>query len=348
MIVMSKTTTTKILMPKRGGGYMYDVSYNHTSYLLIKMYAMCNKINPDFRLPIVNFSDYAIGCIAIDEANDFKFVVYITPIMHAVCDPSIPMSTYKSGVEDRIFVGEDTTELVRVELGFIQLIKYFQTYGRWSFKTYSDPGDCEGMENFEGVYKFGMLIINNHVHIRVDMNPFRYNWDSDILAGEARLEKVMNTLSNKKCGVNGVMPQSLFRMYSEMRWRSKSFRMPYIPKCHQIRTLDMYEYRTDQMYVVTFMKPGMSLYDQRNELILPLDNDKYKIPLFDKDYSEVYGIEFDVFTRLVYGRLKYKLYKDDGKRIHYMENIYPIAMFKYYARASKNNLARTMFILMDS
>ena len=338
---MSKRKTASVLIYSHGS-YLFDRAYDHTSYLLIRLYAWCSKINPEFNLPLVNFTDYKFGSVPILPEMDIKWVVYHNPEIRAWCpSDSFKCPDMELDSVDKRFLGSRDCSLVKNVLDFKEQVKYFQDHNEWDFAVERNVDEVS--YEFQGLLPSSQLIINDNIFIDVDLNVFRYNADSNHEDGFKRLKWFMDRLNKKDGGVGGIMPMSLFRMYAHMRWQSGKFRMPYIAYCKQFRTLRMNSIVSDKTDVMLYMKPEYDVYDMGG-VIQP---SQIEIDLLDPEYPVVYAIPFNVFRKLIYGKMKYKCENRETNSIcHFMECVYPVGVFRFYGRNSKKKKQHYMFVLM--
>lgn len=338
-----------ILIPS-GKGFLFDRNYDYTSYLLIKLFAWGSKIDSNFGFPIVNFEDHRFGSIPILRNMNIKFIVYYRDNVTV----SFPSTGEEAKVElepnDVRFIesygAEDVSGMYKIVMDFKHQIEYFQAMNKWDILIrHYNPAtdDLDESHDFRHVFPYGRLIINDDIYIDVDMNPFRYDWDSDHEDGLKRFRWFMDRVGCARDGVNGIMPSSLCMMYAEMRWSSGKFRLPYIAPCRDFRTLNFNSTIESKTYVMVYMRPEMDIY-QNDKLIAPSN---IQIDRLDPRYSDVYALPFEHFRRLFNGKLKYKCIDRTTNHIyHFMEAIYPVMVFKFHARASAQGLLRNMFVLM--
>lgn len=330
---------------KRDGGYLFNREYNYTSFLMMKVYALGREFSEKFGLILVDFNDTSVRSVPMHLFKSVKFAIYVPTDRNVYLNDGTLVQPVEMDGSDIYMLEDSSDDYNKYEFDFNEFVKYYTQNTCWNYKSVSvnDPNDVDVY--VKKVYKTGKLIIDNKVDITVDMNPFRFTRDDDLVTNREYFRLLMSRISNKERGVNGIMPASMFFLYAKLRWESHQFKMPYISPSKNIKTLNVYDYLMDDIKVFVYTRPTVRIFDNMGEWCKTLSTGN--ISIFNDEYNRVYEFTFDEFCKLIYGKLKYKvIHSTTTEKLFLFEEMYKYAVFKFRSRSGKKDCWRNMFILM--
>jgi hypothetical protein len=327
-------------------GYAYNREYDYTTLSMIRLYAMGRSVSKNFNLLVVNRNEYGIQTIPCKESFNMKFTIYIPSDRNVYSNDGMLIQPLKKTRYDEDMLAEYNILCNKYEFNFIDFVDYFTKNNRWNCVSVSktDPNDVDIM--IKNVYSFGRITINDDVIINVDMETkFRFDRDLDMDTNRDYFNLLMSTISNKKNGVNGIMPASIFKLYSKLRWSNCDYRMPYITPSKTIKSLNVYDCIMDNVEVIIYTENQIKIYDSQWKPIEPVRGSNIKV--FNTKYCKIFAFKFNVFCRMMIGKLRYRVVDSrTDENVHLFEVMYRYGVFRYRSRSGKNDCWRNMIILM--